>query len=361
MFVHSVASADGRPFGLYYRSFSGHLSHPSSNIPQMKLLRVMNLRPNSDSSYELKIIDLLVQLRYLAIDRMPKPLVCNFVNLEFLIIDSEGTIYIPLVILKLVKLRHIKIKMYAKFEEDCYSCQTTNLRSLSNILITSDKDDETLRCSPHLRKLKCFYYDETLFPDLHSLTDLQILDLSFCTYFIGDLTKVNFPSTIKKLSLNDVGLPWEKISTIGRLPNLHVLKLSYHAFVGEEWETRDGEFQELRVLQLSFNDLIKQWITRSEHFPQLQTLLVYACINLTEIPSEIGDIPTLQKIEVYDSGYEVYKSAVQIAQEQRENGNEELHVITSNELNMEDLVRMLQERKLFQQQLKEASEREDTY
>ncbi|KAK4480930.1 hypothetical protein RD792_011788 [Penstemon davidsonii] len=126
------------------------------------------------------------------------------------------------------------------------------------------------------------------------------------------------------------------MSIIGRLPNLLVLKLLDHAFVGEEWKTRDGEFQELRVLHLTSNYEIKQWITRSEHFPQLQTLSVYACINLTEIPSEIGDIPTLQKIEVYSCGYEVYESAVQIAQEQRENGNEELQVITSNEHKMED-------------------------
>ncbi|KAK4480909.1 hypothetical protein RD792_011767 [Penstemon davidsonii] len=337
MFVHSKSSVGGRPFGLYYRSFSGHLSHPSSNIPQMKLLRVMNLRSNSDSSNELKKVDLLVQLRYLAVDRMPKPLVGNFVNLEFLIIDGDETIYIPLVILKLVKLRHVKIKGSAIFEEDCYSCQTTNLRSLSDIIINNDKDDEILRCSPHLRKLKCFYYDDTLFPDLHSLTDLQILDLKYCSYFSGELTKVNFPSTIKNLTLSELGLPWEEISIIGRLPNLLVLKLLHHAFVGEEWETRDGEFQELRVLELWSNDVVKQWITCSEHFPQLQSLFVSQCFNLKEIPSEIGDILTLQEIVVYNSGYEVYKSAVQIEQEQRENGNEELRVITSNELDMEDL------------------------
>ncbi|KAK4480886.1 hypothetical protein RD792_011738 [Penstemon davidsonii] len=344
MFVHSEASTGGRPFGLYYRSFSGHILYPSSNIPQMKLLRVMNLRPNSQSYYELKTVDLPVQLRYLAVNRMPKPHVGNFVNLEFLIIDIYDTIYIPLVILKLVKLRHVQIKMVARFAEDCYSCQSTNLRSLSDICISNGKDEELFRCSPHLRKLKCFSYDDTLFPDLHSLTDLQILNLRYLTYFNGELTKVNFPSTIINLSLNNLGLPWEKISIIGRLPNLHVLKLSYHAFVGEEWETRDGEFQELRVLQLSYNDVIKQWITCSEHFPQLQCLLVRQCINLKEIPSEIGDIPTLQKIEVYSSGYDVYESVVQIAQEQRENGNEELHIITSNEHKMEDLVQLSQER-----------------
>ncbi|KAK4480941.1 hypothetical protein RD792_011799 [Penstemon davidsonii] len=344
IFVQSEASAGGRPFGLYYRSFSGHLSHPSSKFPQMKLLRVMNLRSISDRSYERKRIDLLVQLRYLAVDRMPKPLVGNFVNLEFLIIDSDGTIYIPLVILKLVKLRHVKIKEYAEFEEDCYNCQTTNLRSLSDIWFKNDKDDEILRCSPYLRKLKCCYYDNTIFPDLHSLTDLQMLNLRYCNYFSGELTKVNFPSTIKNLTLSDLGLPWEEISIIGRLPNLLTLKLFFRAFVGEEWETRDGEFQELRVLELWCNDLIKQWITCSEHFPQLQTLLVNECINLKEIPSEIGNIPTLQKINVYDSGHEVYKSVVQIEQEQRENGNEELQVITSNKINMEDLVQYFKER-----------------
>ncbi|KAK4480905.1 hypothetical protein RD792_011763 [Penstemon davidsonii] len=357
MFLHSEALVGGRPFGLYHRSFSGHLSHPSSNIPQMKLLKVMNLLPNydisyrlkrllmlpnSDSSYELKRVDRLVQLRYLAIDRMPKPLVCNFVNLEFLIIDGGLLNYVPLVILKMVKLRHVKINKYAKFEEDCYICQTTNLRSLSNIFITSDKDNEILRCSPHLHTLKCSNYDGTRFPDLHSLIDLQILNMEYFSYFSGELTNVRFPSTIKKLTLYELGLPWEEMSIIGRLPNLLVLNLQNHAFVGEEWVTRDGEFQELRYLKLLCNDLIKQWITCSEHFPQLQTLFVMGYINLKEIPSEIGDIPTLQKIEVYDSGYEVYKSVVEIEQEQRENGNEELQVINSNERKMEELVRKFQ-------------------
>ncbi|KAK4480929.1 hypothetical protein RD792_011787 [Penstemon davidsonii] len=105
-----------------------------------------------------------------------------------------------------------------------------------------------------------------------------------------------------------------------------------------------GDFDYREIAQPSFSQISlacfcgrRMGDKRCEHFPQLQTLLVSECINLKEIHSEIGDIPTLQKIEVYNSGYEVYKSAVQIEQEQLENGNEELQVITSNKLNMEDM------------------------
>ncbi|KAK4480884.1 hypothetical protein RD792_011736 [Penstemon davidsonii] len=169
MFVHSVASGGGRSCDPYYRSFSGHLSHSSSKIPQIKLHRVMNLRANSDSSYELKRVDLLVQLR---------------------------------------------------------------------LALGGDVD-----------------YREIAKPSCS-----QITPPCLCGRGMGD----------------------------------------------------------------------KRW-------------------NLKEIPREIGEILTLQKIEVYYSGYEVYKSAVQIEQEQRENGNEELEDVSFSmplchskveEVTAEDLVEL---------------------
>ncbi|KAK4479939.1 hypothetical protein RD792_012991 [Penstemon davidsonii] len=326
--VHSTSPIYGRPFGLNCRSLFGHFSQPSFIFPQMKLLRVMDLLPVFDEFYELERIDLLVQLRYLAVDRMPKPLVDNLVNLEVLCVESQDdeVIYIPSCILRMVNLRHLRLKKEAEFEDYRENSQMENLRSFSFVHIDNKLDEEILNCSPNLLKLKCKCTNATLFPDLTSLTSLESLKMVFKSVFIGELTEVNFPSTIKELTLSQIGLPWGAISILGTLPNLHVLKLEFNSFWGYEWETSDGEFQELRFLKLERIDLV-QWITCSEHFPKLQFLVVNMCLNLKNIPKELGDISTLQKIEMINCEYWPCISAVQIELEQRENGNEELQVI----------------------------------
>ncbi|KAK4479977.1 hypothetical protein RD792_013031 [Penstemon davidsonii] len=341
LYVHSAKPVDQRPFGLHCRSFSGHVSQSLSSCSQMALLRVMDQLPTPRISYELKRIYLLVQLRYIVVDRMPKPLTRNLFNLEFLCINSNDKVYIPSVILKLVRLRHLYVKQEAEFEKDVDSSQTNNLRSLSFVRINNDNDEQILKCSPHLRKLKFKYTGRKLFPDLQSLTALESLKLVFDSDRVfSELTEINFPSTIKKLSFIRIGLSSEKISIVGRLPNLHVLKLFSVAFEGEEWETSDDEFQELRFLKLDMMDL-KQWITCSEHFPQLQCLILHSCWNLEEIPIELGNITTLECIQVLSSGYEASLSAVRIEEEQRDQyGNEELKVIIANTWwSKEELVR----------------------
>ena len=61
----------------------------------------------------------------------------------------------------------------------------------------------------------------------------------------------SFPENLKKLSLTRFQLPWSKISAIGKLPNLEVLKLLRDSFIGKTWEMKEGEFEKLRYLKLS--------------------------------------------------------------------------------------------------------------
>ncbi|KAG8373692.1 hypothetical protein BUALT_Bualt11G0051000 [Buddleja alternifolia] len=333
-----------RPFGLHVRSFVGHLPYPISLCFQsMKLVRILDLLSMSAKLYgDLDEIGLLIHLRYLAIkDHIPMS-IGSLVNLEFLIVESSYStiITIPSILVRMVKLRYLHVREGARFEKDWVitSQLINNLQSLSSVHIFELNDVEMLRCSPHLRKLKCVC-GPPLFPDLRFLLQLDKLKLEFESSLRVEFSEINFPSNIrttseinfpvniKKLTLSKTGLPWEKMSVIGRLPYLEVLKLENDAFDGERWETSDDEFQQLRVLKLE-SLKVKEWDAWSEHFVKLEQLVLVACYNLVKIPSELGDIPTLRLIEVRWCRKSIKESALQILEEQREMGNEELKVVT---------------------------------
>ncbi|KAK6125545.1 hypothetical protein DH2020_040708 [Rehmannia glutinosa] len=316
-----------RPFfGLHVRSFFGHMLDSTLFVLNMKLLRALDLRI---SDVNLGAIKFLLHLRYLAINYMPLS-IGSLVNLEFLVVKTTRIVDIHPQILKMTKLRYLHLTPLAIFDEKCNSSQINNLEFLSNVSISNLKDEELLKCSPHLRKLKCrcqpFVDNQRRlrYPDLHFLTRLESLKMT--TVHGGKAVEINFPSNIKKLTLDGLRLPWEKMSVIGGLPNLEVLKLKYNAIVGETWDTRDDEFQQLRFLKLEILDLHQWNVATSEHFPKLQRLVFRDCYNLQEIPTEIGEIDTLQSIEVESCLKSLAQSARKIEQEQRDMGNEELKV-----------------------------------
>ncbi|KAL2492123.1 Disease resistance RPP13-like protein 4 [Abeliophyllum distichum] len=77
-----------------------------------------------------------------------------------------------------------------------------------------------------------------------------------------------------------------------------VLNLKRFTIDGTVWEPTEGNFLQLKVLLLSETDLehLKANVT---NFPRLQHLAFSYCKKLVEIHSAIGDIPTLQVIELY--------------------------------------------------------------
>ncbi|KAK4373374.1 hypothetical protein RND71_008758 [Anisodus tanguticus] len=94
----------------------------------------------------------------------------------------------------------------------------------------------------------------------------------------------DFPKNLKKLTLSKFRRPWNEILTIGRLPNLEVLKLLFRAYEGEEWEVRDDEFEKLKFLKMYILN-IARWSTSDDPFPHLERLMLQSCKNLEEIPS----------------------------------------------------------------------------
>ncbi|KAL0356165.1 UNVERIFIED_CONTAM: hypothetical protein Sradi_4063400 [Sesamum radiatum] len=116
-------------------------------------------------------------------------------------------------------------------------------------------------------------------------------------------------------------IPWENLTVIGLLPNLEVLKLLRHALDGPEWNPEDGSFSRLKALHISESDLV-WWRAESTHFPSLERLFLSEMAHLEEIPSEIGDIPTLRSIYLEKCGKSATISAKRIEAEQHSNGNE---------------------------------------
>ncbi|KAL2552865.1 putative late blight resistance protein-like protein R1A-6 [Forsythia ovata] len=322
--VHSYLShSKSRLFGLHIRSLLGYFVSPLFIIPSLKLLRVLELlTAYAIKSHLVMGIEFLVHLRYLAIPWLPSS-IGRLESLEFLLLGRADAL--PPILLSMPKLRHLHVGTLVSFSKTFQSSQMNSLQTLSFVHIVHLKDEEVLRCFPNLRSLKCTYnqfWNRCL--DLSFLTQLESLRLVFS----GSSKLIKLPMNIKKLTLSKIRLPFEKMSLIGTLPNLEILKLECDAFEGGSWNTKDDEFQKLKFLKLERLKLA-QWNASSCHFPRLERLVLQNCYNLNKIPSELSDIPTLQMIEVHCCDIYVRDSVMKIQQEQLDNGNEELKVIIS--------------------------------
>uniref|UniRef100_A0A5B6YL23 Uncharacterized protein n=1 Tax=Davidia involucrata TaxID=16924 RepID=A0A5B6YL23_DAVIN len=310
----------------------------------------------------------LVHLRYLALQIVAKislnP-IFELWSLETLIVSKGGglplSLDIPLTIWMMVKLRHIhtrgKIYIHMPGEINIQALtndldpsvldnlQTMSLvwpsRNLENALVRTPNLKKLGFCGPLVSKLEGYL----TFPELDFLNHLETLKLSNTTNpyghpIIGECRPsifqwVKFPPNLKKLTLENTYLAWKEMSLLGMLPNLEVLKLRHDACIGPQWETSDGQFLRLKVLKL--DDLhVVQWNTSSFHFPNLQHLVLFMCQKLGEIPSSLGDIPTLQIVELWWCSYSAVHSARQIQEEQHDMGNDSLKIII-NRLDEEDL------------------------
>ncbi|KAK4437299.1 putative late blight resistance proteinR1C-3 [Sesamum alatum] len=133
--------------------------------------------------------------------------------------------------------------------------------------------EEAVKRIPNMKKLKSSYdsysADDSCYclSNLAHLNKLESLSLE-CFSLLEDIA---FPTSLKKLSLFDCIIPWEKMTIIGSLlPNLEVLKLN-DAFHGYTWDPIEGEFLWLKVLFVSRCDLVR-WGAEDIHFSNLQSL-----------------------------------------------------------------------------------------
>ncbi|KAL2553328.1 Disease resistance protein RPP13 [Forsythia ovata] len=333
-----------RPFGLHVRSLLGHLPDPSAFIFSSLKLKILDLSTTDMSLYNLTGSEVLAVLRFLSVSSIPSSIE-SFVNLEFLFVDNKEVVEIPAIFLNMVKLRHVHFSGGAQFNESLRIQETqdenfllNNLQYLSSIFINDENDEKILRLLPCLRTLKCriiVFWDSSenryRYPAFGFLNRLESLSISFRQSYVSDDINhevINLQQNLRKLTLRNFDLSWKQMNIIGMLPELQVLKLHNDTIEGKMWDTREGEFQQLKYLELDVVQ-IEHWNASCNNFPRLERLVLRSFQNF-KIPFSLADIPTLAKIEVHGCAKSVEESALQIVEEQRDMGNYDLIVIISH-------------------------------
>lgn len=126
--------------------------------------------------------------------------------------------------------------------------------------------------------------------------------------YVAISRELTLPLYLKKLTLKGTRIPSTYVSIVSSLPNLEILKLKDDAFQGLEQDSIGGEFGRLTSLLIEGTDL-QHWRADKDHFPRLQRLTIWECANLEEIPPDIGNILTLQSIELDDASLSAADSA----------------------------------------------------
>ncbi|KAJ9552089.1 hypothetical protein OSB04_016134 [Centaurea solstitialis] len=262
--------------------------------------------------------------------------VCNLWNLQTLILKENysGFMKLPENIAKMINLRHLWIEMIISIPEvrnPTNSHVFFNLQTIS-MLQLHGRAESLLKRIPNVRKLGCAVYGDQkddAFPNfvlLDRLETLKVIQPEVEQVESSLSTKlISFPVTLKKLTLSGCRLPWSGMSKIQWLPNLEVLKLLNYAFEGPSWDTGEGQFRQLKFLKLQNLD-IQQWDTDSGNFSCLKRLVLLECYHLKGIPDAVGDIPTLEMIDIDKRNHTLVKSANRIREEQHIMGNYELKV-----------------------------------
>ncbi|KAG5588703.1 hypothetical protein H5410_049137 [Solanum commersonii] len=279
---------------------------------KLRLLKVLDLSCCSVRALSSATLKPLIHLKYLEISTdefniHPEP---HLPHLETLIVVSSyySTVVLPIFFWKMDFLRHVKITR-AEFdlEEDKQmifkeSFKLENLRILRGVdfqIHQADSVDVLLRRCPNLQQLDIRFKDNEvsaeICPNLESLTQLQILRLSFQWPQI--VSGLHLPANLKKLELSRTRIR-STISFIAGLPSLEYLKLSELYFIqSEEWCLGDITFPNLKFLKLAWF-FVSRWDASEESFPLLETLVIRECDKLEEIPLSFADIPTLKQIKL---------------------------------------------------------------
>ncbi|XP_042037906.1 putative late blight resistance protein homolog R1B-8 isoform X2 [Salvia splendens] len=309
---------------------------PLPVFERVKWLRVLHALPIRFSKFPDQVLK-LVRLRYLAITfegELPSS-ISTLWDLQVLIIVSSRAIsspvFLPLEIWELQKLRHLHC-MGFDLPLPSTDLNLMKLLTLSGVSFRTCVDGVLARI-PNVIKLGIRFnpadhaVEVSCFKAVFSyLNHLESFKCGVTSQSEAAFSLLGFPSGLIKLTLGGSGFLWdEHTSIISDLPHLQVLKLRWRAFCGPKWELYEGGFPRLKFLVLEDLD-IEQLIARSNHFPVLQKLLTRRCCKLEEIPLDMGDIPTLEVIEVDECSISLVESARRIQKEQEELGNENLKV-----------------------------------
>ncbi|XP_057780112.1 putative late blight resistance protein homolog R1B-16 [Salvia miltiorrhiza] len=267
-----------------------------------------------------------VNLRFLAFESICAPIgwirtyelpssISLLWNVQTLIMDGNiEEVVAPSEIWEMPQLRHLcfnRIRLPEPPASD--DDDLVVLRNLQTLRTALDFNcsEEVCKRMPNIRKLGIFYDDfsgegqnNSWYCIDHVGYFAELESLSCCFHRVPDrddlVQNLKFPISLRKLILQDCELHWDDLSVIGSsLPNLEVLKLKCQSVRGAKWETVEGEFPSLRILEIDSCYLI-YWFSESSHFPRLEKLVLRRLYRLNEIPSEIGYAAILGNISVFE-------------------------------------------------------------
>lgn len=261
-------------------------------------------------------------------------------SLQTLIIKGIQTIVAPSEIWKMSQLRHVEIWSIClpspppsgEHVDDIFVLQNLQtLREVKNLILI----EEVCKRIPNIKELHLHYdfakQDEaSSCYHLHNVACLSKLEsLRYSCWgwkYAGDsLQNLKLPSSLKELTLSGCHLVWDDMAMVGLLPHLEILELLDDAVVGPKWDSVEEQFLCLRHLQIDDCGLI-YWSAESSDFPVLETLSLRSLSKLDEIPSAIGEIPTLEEMLMLNCSESATISAVEIVEEQESLGNHVLQL-----------------------------------
>ncbi|KAG6425271.1 hypothetical protein SASPL_115699 [Salvia splendens] len=239
------------------------------------------------------------------------PSVLKLWNLQTLII--KGHLVKIIAPSEIWEMPHIELELVCLPDPPTSEEACKRIPSISKLVISYNGEATSTECFQH--NIGCFNKLDSLKCHFNLRQNWRDFALS-----------LGFPSSLRKLCLRNSCLRWGDLTTIGSLPNLEVLKLTDGYGAGEpEWTLEEGMFVRLKYLQIKYCGLV-EWNAQSSHFPVLESLVLVGLSKLSEIPSGIGEIPTLRYIYLKHCSLSAAISAVRIVEEQEEYGNEELRV-----------------------------------
>ncbi|XP_019256355.1 PREDICTED: putative late blight resistance protein homolog R1A-3 [Nicotiana attenuata] len=317
------------------------VSPVSKQVPflaRFKLLRVLAILQYTFREFPLELTK-LVHLRYLEFncyDDLHRS-VSELYNLQNLVFGGHSNL--PVDIWKMKLLRHLQVRKISSFRvpssKEGSGFKLQNLEGLSDISI-SCCTKELFTGFPNLKRLKIHgawaeCRRDMIFQTLNNLSCLNKLEILkiICSrklYPHPLPSKYALPTSLKRLTLRCTYLPWEDMANIVTLPNLEELKIKDNGFDGDVWRLNDEEnFNQLKFLLIDRTNL-KHWDAGSVNFPMLKRLVLKRCLYLEEIPKDIGEICTLESIELHNCRSSVAKSVKEIQQEQESMANDSLSV-----------------------------------
>ncbi|XP_073014611.1 putative late blight resistance protein homolog R1A-3 [Primulina eburnea] len=265
-------------------------------------------------------ISMLVNLRYMAfalndiscphgfpasISKLPnlQTLIGNRTEHGFI----DSLLQVPYEVWTMPKLRHLIMNVPFDLLYPCNigflpESGLGTLEKVSNFKFT----EEAVKILVNLKKMKVLFYFKSDNVDDFNVDYLFRLEkLEELQVFVSDLPdpsmtwNCKFPINLRKLTLLRVPFHWENMTIIGSLQNLEVLQMfDIKVFEFSEWLPVEGQFLQLKYFSSSLDGLVK-WEAEKEHFPSLESLsLECAWDIIKEIPSGIGEIDSLQFIEL---------------------------------------------------------------